>query len=107
MIDKERRASKYLPFEALKGLKSVIEEENEKVKRSEYQCLSEDQKEELDFKLFECYSQNKPVVISYFQNGYYQKYSGVITKIDILNRQIIIMPKKRFNIDNINDIEIK
>lgn len=101
MTDKERRASKYLPFDSLKGLDKEIDKKNQKVFKKEIPILSEEQRTEMDITLFDCYSQNKIVFISYFDNGSITSYSGVISKIDVINKQLILIPKKRFNIDKI------
>lgn len=99
MTDKERRASKYLPFDSLKGLKEQIELEDKKAKSPIIPILSEDERTAMDFTLFDCYSHNKAITISYFENGRYKQYSGIIEKIDIINKQIILIPRKRFTID--------
>lgn len=101
MTDKERRASKYLPFDSLKGLKEQIELEDERAKNFIHPVLSEDEKAAMDFTLFDCYSRNKVITISYFENGSYKQYSGIIEKIDIINKQITLIPRKRFTIDSI------
>lgn len=101
MTDKERRASKYLPFDSLKGLQNEISKKNKKVFKKELPVLSEEQKIEMDITLFDCYSQNKVVSISYYDNGNISVYSGVISKIDVINKQLILIPKKRFKLDRI------
>ncbi len=107
MTDKERRASKYLPFDAVKGLKERIEYEDKLVKQESFPNLSEDELMEMNSTLFECYSKNKAIVISYFENGAFHHYSGVIAKIDFMNKQIILLPKKKFDIDYICKIVAK
>lgn len=70
-------------------------------------ALSEEEKMEMDFTLFDCYSQNKVVYISYYQNGTICSYSGVIENIDVLNKQIILLPKRKFFIPNIISVIAK
>ncbi|MDE5856531.1 MAG: YolD-like family protein [Anaeroplasmataceae bacterium] len=107
MNDKERRASKYLPFDSLKGLKERIEQEDRQKYIQELPVLSEDEKLEMNYILFDCYSRNKAITISYLENGRTNSYSGVIKKIDVLNKQIIFLPKKKFSLDSIYKVVMK
>ncbi|MCM1130213.1 MAG: YolD-like family protein [Roseburia sp.] len=107
MNDKERRASKYLPFDSLKGLKERIEQEDRRKFILDLPILSEDEKLEMNYILFDCYSRNKAITISYLENGKENSYSGVIQKIDVLNKQIIFLPKKKFSLDSIYRVVMK
>lgn len=107
MNDKERRASKYLPFDSLKGLKEQIELADRQANQRQKPTLSEDEKLQMNYILFDCYSRNKAITISYFENGRIYDFSGVIQKIDVLNKQIIFLPKKKFSMDKIYHIETK
>lgn len=62
-------------------------------------------KSSLDLELFNCYSHNKVIKFSYYEKGVINDYSGFIEKIDVLNKMLIIIPQRKFHIDNI--IEIK
>lgn len=107
VTDKERRTAKYLPFDALKGLKENIEKEDKNNLYEETPFLSEDELLEMNGVLFNCYSKNQAIIITYFEKGIIHHYSGVIAKIDILNEQIILLPKRKFSIHNICKIAIK
>lgn len=107
MNDRERRASKYLPFESLKGLKEELDKEDKRKMMQSLPNLSDDEKLEMNFTLFDCYSKNKAITISYLENGLFQDYSGVIHKIDVVNKQIIFLPKRKFDLDNIYKIVMK
>lgn len=107
MTDKERRAAKYLPFESLKGLKEMINLEDRSQLINQGPSLSEDEQMEMNFILFECYSKNQAITLLYFENGIYKEYSGVIQKIDVVNRQILLLPKKKFQLDYICRINTK
>lgn len=107
MNEKERRAAKYLPFDSLKGLKERIEQEDRKKYFYEPPFLSEDEKQEMNYMLFDCYSRNQAITITYFENGKPNSFSGVIQKIDVLNKQIIFLPKKKFSMESIYKIVIK
>lgn len=108
MNNRERRASKYLPFESLKGLKEQLALADQFNRTSmNRETLSEDEKFEMNVILFDCFSRNQAVTIFYYKDGLPQNFSGVIQKIDILNQQIIFLPKKKFSIDTIYKIEMK
>ena len=101
MNDRERRASKYLPFDSLKGLKEAIEQEDYRVQKRKRPYMSEEEKFQMNLILFECYSKNRAIVLYYYEKDALKEYRGVIKKIDVLNRQIILLPKKKFSLDDI------
>ena len=102
MNDRERRAAKYLPFDSLKGLKEAIDLEdhksNGKLKLPTIQ---------MNLILFECFSKNRAIRLFYLEEGELLEYSGVIKNIDVLNKQITLLPKKKFSIDSIYRLTIK
>lgn len=57
--------------------------------------------------LFEYFSNNKTITISYIKNGILNYYSGIISKIDILNKIIIFLPRKKINMERICSIVVK
>lgn len=107
MNEKERRASKYLPFDSLKGLKERIAAEDFSNEKRKLPVISEEEKLQMNYILFDCFSRNKAITIYYFDNGKVLDYSGVIHKIDILHKQIVFLPKKKFSMDCIYKIEMK
>ncbi len=106
MNDRERRASKYLPFDSLKGLKEAIEKEDTLYKNKRPQ-ISEEEKLQMNLILFECYSKNKAIKIHYYTEGKMMEYSGVIQRIDILNKYIVLLPKKKFHMEDIYQITMR
>ena len=107
MNEKDCRAAKYLPFDSLKGWKEELRQKEKKKKKQPFPILSDEQKDQMDVTLFECYSQNKAILISYYENGTFVSYSGVIENIDVLNGQIILLPKKKFFMDRIAAVSVK
>ncbi|MDE7162031.1 MAG: YolD-like family protein [Anaeroplasmataceae bacterium] len=107
MNEKERRAAKYLPFDSLKGLKERIMEADQHYNQQRMPRLSEDEKLQMNYILFDCYSRNQAIRIYYYENGKILDYSGVIQKIDVLHKQIIFLPRKKFSIEQIYKIEQK
>lgn len=97
MTDKEQKASS----------KNKIEYEDKYIKQMNILNLSEAEHLEMNTTLFECYSMNKALIISCFENGELRHYRGVIDKIDFLNKQIILLPNQKIDIDNICKIVVK
>lgn len=64
-------------------------------------------KDEIGSVIFESYSLNKIICISYFENGIINSYSGVIEKIDLINDNLYLLPKKKFLINRIKEVSIK
>ncbi|MDE5715817.1 MAG: YolD-like family protein [Anaeroplasmataceae bacterium] len=107
MTEKERRAAKYLPFDSLKGFKEAVQLEDQKLQDFHRPVLSEDEKWDMNLVLLECYSKNQAVVISYYEKGVFRNYCGVVKKIDFINKQIILLPKKKFWMEDIYKIIAK
>lgn len=107
MNDRQRRAAKYLPFDSLKGLKEAIEQEDRKSSNDSIPTITEEEKLQMNLILFDCFSKNKAIHLYYFEEGKLLEYSGVIKSIDVLNKQVILLPKRKFAIDSIYRISIK
>ena len=63
--------------------------------------------EDLSVKIFQLYSQNKLINIMYFENGLTNITTGMIEKIDYVEKQIIMIPLKKIlflDIVEINEI---
>ena len=104
MTDKQRRAARYLAFDALKGLKEEVKRFDDNLFKMDLPILSDEKKDEMDIILFNCYSYNKIINIYYYEDGQIISYSGVIKKIDLINRKIIFFPKKCFELEKIVNV---
>ncbi|MDE7100542.1 MAG: YolD-like family protein [Anaeroplasmataceae bacterium] len=60
-----------------------IDTKNKMLLEEKFPIISETEKLSMNDILYECYSQNKAITISYFENGTFHHYSGVIAKIGI------------------------
>ncbi len=90
-MDRSNRAKQFMPFDALKGLREALQEkERILVPKRE---LSEEQKEELDYKLRQIKKMDM-VTVEYFQNGEYVQVTGVVTRIDETSRVLKIVNRK-------------
>ena len=108
MNERERRAAKYLPFDSLKGLKEAIDLEDHKSNgKLKLPTITEEEKLQMNLILFECFSKNRAIRLFYLEEGELLEYSGVIKNIDVLNKQITLLPKKKFSIDSIYRLTIK
>ncbi len=96
------RARQFLPFDALKGFKELIKEvERVKVNKKE---LTEEDIETLS-KTILSLEKGMMVRVIYFDQDEYLKLEGIVSKIDITNRFIIIV-KRRISLDDIYEIEV-
>ena len=99
-MDRANRAKQFMPFDALKGFREALaEKERVLVNRKEF---SEEQKEELNRKL--CQLQKMDMVtVEFFRNGQYVNLTGILTKIDMHRRSILIGDTEIF-FDDIADL---
>lgn len=96
------RARQFLPFDALKGFKELVKEvERVKVSKKE---LTEEDIEKLS-KTILSLEKGMMVRVVYFDQDEYLKLEGIVSKIDITNRFIMIV-KKRISLDDLLEIEV-
>ncbi len=99
-MDQADRAKQFMPFDALKGFREALaQKERIIVPKRE---LSEEQKEELDFKLHQIQKKDM-VTVEYFQNGEYVQVMGVVSRIDITCKVLVIV-NSRIAFDDISDL---
>ena len=102
MLTRLERAKQFLPFDALKGFKELIKQvERVKVNKKE---LTEENIEKLS-KTILSLEKGMMVKVIYFEQDEYLKLEGIVSKIDITNRFIMIV-KKRISLDDIFEIEV-
>ena len=103
MTNRER-AKIFAPFDALKGFKEALKEE-EIIKVSKM-TLSEDQEIMLD-NIVKKLVKGMMIEVTHYvpEEEYYIKSIGIFTKLDDINRCIFVV-KNRVLIDNIFDIKI-
>lgn len=101
-MPREERAKQFMPFDPLKGYRDALKEkERIVVEKIE---LSEERKEELDFKLSQMKKMDLVTVV-YFQKEEYIKVTGTVSKIDHTSHILKIVNQK-IPIQDIADIEI-
>lgn len=102
-MDRSNRAKQFMPFDALKGFREALREKEKIVvdKRE----LSEEQKEELDYKLRQIHKMDM-ITVEYFQEGEYVQTTGVVTRIDE-NSRVLKIVNKKINFDDISDLRME
>lgn len=90
-MDRENRAKQFMPFSALKGYEEALKREEQiLVPQTE---LSEDYQAELNEKLQQIQPGDK-VTVEYYWNGSYIRMAGVVQKINITYRYLLINDRK-------------
>lgn len=103
MQNNDFRAKQFMPFDALKGFKEAIRIiEN---KGSKKKTLSDDSVSYINNKLKQLHK-NSNVTIKYYDGLDYIETSGLIKKVDNINKQIYVLNSK-INFGDILDVEIK
>lgn len=101
MMDKIQRAHIFSSFDALKGFRELLKEEERIVVPK--RILSEDDLEMLDKKIHQI-EKGMIITVIYFDNGDYIKKTGVVSKIRLEERYIQII-KTIILLKNIVDIQ--
>lgn len=100
-MDRENRAKQFMPFDALKGLRTALaEKERIIVEKKE---LSEERKEELDRKLKRIVKRDI-ITVEYFDNGEYVRVTGMVSGLDLSGRVLKIVNQK-ISFDVISDLQ--
>lgn len=86
-MDRSSRAKQFMPFDALKGFREAVAEK-ERVIVPE-RDLSEEKKEELDWKLRQL-QKDDIITVEYFQDREYVLVTGIVTRIDDAGRTLEI-----------------
>lgn len=90
-MDRSNRAKQFMPFDALTGLRAALaERERIIVPKRE---LSEEQKEELDYKL-QALQVGDMITAEYFHDGEYLQVTGMISRIDASSRVLQVVNTK-------------
>lgn len=86
-MDRADRAKQFMPFDALKGFREALaEKERLVVQRRSH---SEEEQEALDRKLRRLRKKDI-VTVEYFQNGAYERLTGMVSAIDVPGRRLQI-----------------
>lgn len=89
------KASKYLSFDALKGLKDIMVESDSYTTKKKYPNLSEEQQNDMDVVLYKSYLRKETIHISYCNNkGEIVEIDDCVLNIDIANHKLKLLANK-------------
>lgn len=104
-MPREKRASQFAPFDALKGLREalqLVEYEREKIEKGE---VNEETAQKISNILNEL-DENTELDLIYFEDGYQKEYKGRI-KLDVYEQKIKLLKiNKTIMLDDLLDISI-
>lgn len=100
----DRGMIKWAPFNSVINGNEVLSSITEEKSKINKPTLSEEQINNLENKIIEAYSKNIQVELIYFKNGKNNKLSGQITKLDPINKKIILNYHTDVYFNNILDI---
>lgn len=103
LYSKDFRAKQFLPFNALRGLSTMIKEKE--IVKEDRKILEEDELQILQEKFLNV-EKGKMVKVKYYKNIGYTILEGMVANIDIIYRTITIV-KTKISLDDIIDIEVK
>ena len=103
-MPREKRASQFAPFDALKGLREalqLVEYEREKIEKGE---VNEETAQKISNILNEL-DENTELDLIYFEDGYQKEYKGRI-KLDVYEQKIKLLKiNKTIMLDDLLDIK--
>lgn len=98
-----QRAKQFAPFDALKGFKEAIRDVNDQMELVDRITLSEEQLDKLD-EVVHSLIKGERITITYYHKGRYLKLSGVFTKIDEVEKKMM-MASESFKLADIIEIQ--
>lgn len=102
-MSREDRAKQFMPFAALKGYPDALRKKEKIV--VEKQELSEEYKEELDYKLRQI-RKNDMVTVIYYCKQEYLKVTGMVSRIDETARVLKIVNTK-ISFEDLYEIQLE
>jgi len=97
-----QRAKQFAPFDALKGFKEAIQDVNYQTELVDRIILSEDQLDKLD-EIAHSLNKGERITITYYHKGRYLKLSGIFTRVDEIEK-VMVMAGEVFRLDDIIEI---
>lgn len=103
MLNKERKG-KWQPFDALEGHRKHLKEAEYESGKQTKPILFSDEIESLNYILVNAYQNKLEIRIYYYNNGYINEVSGIISKIDTINK-LLILDKLKINLNMVIKVE--
>lgn len=79
----------------IQNLNECISYVNKKNSSIKYPSLSNDEKNNIEHILLEYYRESKIIALSYRDKGKIKSYIGLIDRIDLIHKELFLIPKKR------------
>ncbi len=98
-----RMASKFLGFDALKGMNEAISMVDDNY--LDPKAISDEERSDMDLVLIRCYREKRCVNIKQYKKGKIILLSGLIEYIDMISHEVILSGKKRVPFESILSLE--
>lgn len=98
-----RDAIKWAPFNSVINSNSVLNELATEQKKEQHPVLTEDKINEIEEYIITSYNSSTEINIKYYKNYKFYKVSGYITKLDPINKKIMLNNNITLYFSNIID----
>lgn len=88
-------------FDIVRDLSESIAYVNDKSRNMEYPALSKEERSSIGTLLLKYYRESKIISVSYREKGKIQSCTGIIDRIDLIYKQLFLLPKKRISFSDI------
>lgn len=89
----DRKMMKWMPFASVVTPEAVVQEIQSKRNKKTKPELNEDELEKLNQRLIECFSSSVSVQIVFYENYDFKIINGIIRKIDMTRKTVLINNK--------------
>lgn len=103
--DLEMDESTFIKFNLVRDLPESIAFVNDKNRNMEYPALSKEERSSMGTLLLKYYRESKIISISYREKGRIQSCTGIIDRIDLIYKQLFLLPKKKISFSDIVGIK--
>ena len=104
---KNKKASRYLAFDALKGLKEAIVSVDEFTAKEKFPYISEEERNEMDILIYKSYLRKEAIYISYYYKGKIKEICDVVCKIDAIHHRFFLMIHGSIPFASITQLRLK
>ena len=99
----DRSAIKWAPFNSVINSNSLINELAQEQNKQKHPILTEDKITEIEEYILESFNSETIIDIKYYKNYQFYRVSGYITKLDPINKKIILNNEISLDFSNIID----
>ena len=102
-----KKASRYLAFDALKGLKEAIVSIDEFTTKERFPNISDEDGNKMDVILYKSYLRKEAIYISYYYKGHIKTICDVVLKIDLIHHKLHLMVHGTIYMASITNLSCK